>query len=239
MAHPRVVEALWTHLQGRARGEGYREDIYVDNVGLPTVGTGMMLRQSDQVRRLSWVQASTRAPVSAAAAIAAWRPFQPGGDRTPSAAGREARARRGSGATVIPQYRATRGSIFAYYKYLVGICEARAKEAMSSITWNASPADAQFSILLHLWRAPNELRNGWPLFRAALQRRDWFAAAEQCTWPGMRQCRRIDLQAGFTNAAFVEQAHLDSGVGKTTLHFPSSFVIVSRDRWRGVTTGAP
>lgn len=233
MAHPRVVDALWNHLRRSDRGEGCRESIYVDLVGLPTVGAGMMLRQSSQVRAFTWYDARTRAGVAHEAVIAAWRPFQPVGDQQPSQAGREALARRGSGATVVPQYVTNVSSIEMVFRTVAKTCEERAIEAMGRNVWNASPADAQFGILMHLWRAPNELRGGWPNFRGALQRRDWQQAAEHCPWVGMRRCRREDLQLAFRNAAFVEQAHIESGADILTLHFPSQYTVMTRGRWRG------
>jgi hypothetical protein len=238
MAHPRVLEVLWTHLRDRERGEGYRESIYVDAVGLPTVGTGMMLRQESQVTQFAWFQRGSNAPVPDSEVVRVWRPFRPVGDRGASQAGLDAVRDRGQGATVIPQYRTNETSIHSVFETLADICETRAIEAMTRATWEASPADAQFSILLHLWRAPNELVGGWPNFRSALQRRDWLEASEECTWHRMRWRRRDDLQLGFHNAARVEQAHEEYGANKQVLYFPGVCPLLSRGRWEGVEANA-
>lgn len=192
--------------QALKKGEGVVDWMYLDMVGLVTVGVGFLLKEEGDVDKLKWVR-DGGGPASSADAHARWRELNSIGQAV-----REGRASAGTHSA----YKDPGGVRLN----MAGVLETKVRGKYATLkTWpefrnfDDFPPDAQMAILIRAWGPFDYIR--CPKFIAACGRRDWEIARQEIPYGAVKQVdanRNPSMQQMMENA--VAQEYERRSLGK-------------------------
>ena len=211
---PSVQSAFLPFSQGL---EGDLPYMYLDILGYVTTGVGNKVDPVGDAEGLPWVNADGSA-ASSAEVVAAWnavdaeRSDPKGQMQTSGLATHYGQAFAG-----LTSVHLTPAGIAQLFQRVVATDEAMLRTYFPA--WDSLPADAQMAILSMAWALGPGFPPQFPTFTAAVNRRDFTAAAANASFRGAGVATRIAANKRMlANAATVEAAGSDPSV----LYYPGA-----------------
>lgn len=171
--------------------EGVVSHMYLDIVGLVTVGVGFLLRNPEDAVALKFVSRTTGKAATAEEKRRDW-----------AAVSRQEKARRADFYKKFTQLDLPADQIDKRLELLIGEFSGSLRSQFPK--FDQFPATAQIGLLDMIYSlGPSGFFKGYPKMCAAVARDDWKAAAEECERGGVAPSRNADCRQLFLDAAAV------------------------------------